>query len=48
MNDDGIINRYITKTEDERTAIAKKYFENVRRITIVASHAANHQTKSKP
>ena len=48
MNDNGIINRYITKAEDERTAIAKKDFENVRRITIDASHASKHQTKAKP
>ena len=48
MNDDGIIDRYITKAEDERTAIAKKDFRNARRIIIDAAHAANHQTKSKP
>ena len=48
MNDDGIIDLYIIKAEDERTAIAKQDFKNTRRITIDAAHAANHQTKSKP
>ena len=48
MNNDGIINLYITKAEDERTAITKQDFKNARRITIDTSHADNHQTKSKP
>ena len=48
MNDDGIINLYITKAEDERTAISKQDFKNARRITIDAAHAANKKIKSKP
>ena len=48
MNDDGIIDLYITKAEDERTSIAKQDFKNVRRITIDAAHSANNQIKSKP
>ena len=47
MNDDGIIDLYITKAEDERTAILKQDFKNSRRITIDAAHAANNQIKSK-
>ena len=48
MNDEGIIDLYITKAKDERTATAKQDFKNARRITIDAFHAANHQAKVKP
>ena len=48
INDDGIIDLYITKSEDERTAIAKQDFKNVRRITINSAHTSNNQIKSKP
>ena len=48
MNDDGIINRYITNAEDKRNVTATQDFRNARRITIDAAHASNHQTKSKP
>ena len=48
MKDEGIIDLYITKAEDERTAIAKQDLKDARRITIDAAHTANHQAKSKP
>ena len=48
MNDNGIIDLYITKAEHERTAIAKQDFNNARRITIDAAHAATSQIKPKP
>ena len=48
IKDEGIINLYITKAEDERTAIAKHDFKDMRRITIDAAHASNHQVKAKP
>ena len=48
MKDEGIIDQYITKAEDERTAIAKQDFKDARRISIDAAHAANHQSKAKP
>ena len=48
INNEVIIDMYITKAEDELTAIEKQDFKNARRITIDASHAANHQTKDKP
>ena len=48
MKDEGIINLYITKAEDERTAIAKQDFKDARRITIDAAHTANHKAKAKP
>ena len=48
INNEGIIDMYITKAEDELTAIEKQDFKNARRITINASHAANHLTKDKP
>ena len=47
MNDDGIIDLYITKAEDELTAIAKQDFKNSRRITIDDAHADHHQAKAK-
>ena len=48
MKNEGIIDLYITKAEDERTAIAKQDLKDARRITIDTSHAANHQAKAKP
>ena len=48
INDDGIIDQYIIKAEDELTSIAKQDFRNARRITINSAHSANHQTKPKP
>ena len=44
MNDNGIIDLYINKAEDERTVMAKNDFCNSRRVTIDAAHAAT----SKP
>ena len=38
---------YISKAEDEHTAIEKQDFKDARHITIDASHAANQQAKSK-
>ena len=48
MKDEGIIDLYITKAEDERTAIEKKDFKDARRITIETAHTAKHQDKAKP
>ena len=48
MNDNGIIDLYITKAKDERTAIKKQSFKNARRVTIDAAHAATNQIKPKP
>ena len=48
MKDEGIINLYITKDEDECTAIAKQDFKDARRVTIDAAHAENCQSKDKP
>ena len=48
IKDEGTINLYITKAEDESTAISKQDLKDARRITIDASHAANHQAKAKP
>ena len=47
MKDEGIIDLYITKAEDEHTAIAKKDRKDARRITIDTSHAAYHQNTAK-
>ena len=47
MNDNGIINFYITKAEEKRAAILKQYFKNARRVTIDAAHAATNQIKPK-
>ena len=47
MNDNGIIDLYIAKAEDERTAIAKQDFNNARRVTIDSAHTATNQIKSK-
>ena len=46
MNDNGIIDFYMYKAEDERTVMAKNDKANKKRITIDAAHAAS--TKSKP
>ena len=48
MKNEGIIDLYITKVEDERTAIAKQDRKDARRITVETSHAAYHQTTAKP
>ena len=48
MNYNGIVNFYITKDEDERNAIVKQDFNNTRRVTINAAHAATNQIKPKP
>ena len=48
MKDEGIVDLYITKAKDERTAIAKQDFKDARRIAIDAAHASNHQAKAKP
>ena len=48
MKDEGIIDLYITKAKDERTAIAKQDLNDARRITIDRAHAASHQAKAKP
>ena len=48
MKNEGIIDLYITKVEDERTAIAKQDRKDARRINIDAVYAANHQAKTKP
>jgi hypothetical protein len=44
MSDDGIIDLYIDKAEDERTIMAKNDSKNVRRVTIDAAHAATTRT----
>ena len=44
MNDNGIINLYINKVEDEHTVMAKHDYKDSRCVTINAAHA----TKSKP
>ena len=48
MKDEGIIDLYITKAEDERTAIVKQDHRDARRITIDTAHAAYHRSRSKP
>ena len=48
MKYEGIIDLYITKAKDERTAVAKQDFKDARCITIDTDNAANHQSKSKP
>ena len=40
MKDEGIIDAYITKAEDEHTAMAKQNCKDARRITIDTAHAA--------
>ena len=46
MKYEGIIDLYITKSEDERTAIEKQDFKDARRITIDAADASHHQSKA--
>ena len=48
MKDEGIIDSYIAKAEDERTEIAKQYCKDARRITIDTAHAAYHRSRAKP
>ena len=48
MKDEGIIDAYITKAEDERTAISKQNCKDARRITIDTAHAAYHQARATP
>ena len=48
IKDEGIINLYITKAENERTAIAKQNFKDAMRITIDTALADSHQSKAKP
>ena len=48
MNENGIINLYINKAEDERTVMAKNNFKNARRFTIDVDHAATRKPKPKP
>ena len=48
MKDEGIIDLYITKAEDERTAIAKQDRKDASLITIYIAHAAYHLSRSKP
>ena len=47
MKDEGIIDLYITKAEDERTAIAKQDRKDARCITIDTAHAAYHQARAQ-
>ena len=48
MKDEGIIDAYITKAEDERTATAKQDYKDARRITIDTAHADYPQARAKP
>ena len=48
MKDERIIDSYITKAEDERTAMAKQDCKDARRITIDTAHAAYHRARAKP
>ena len=48
MKDERIIDSYITKAEDERTAMAKQDCKDVRRISIDTAHAAYHRARAKP
>ena len=47
MNDEGIMDLYITKAKDEHTAIAKQDFNNASHITIDAAHMADNKSKAK-
>ena len=44
MNDNGIIDFYNNKAEDERTVMPKNDTANVRRVTIDAAHSASGRT----
>ena len=48
MKDKGIIDSYITKAEDELTAISKQDRKDARHITIDTSHVAYHRARTKP
>ena len=48
MRDEGIIDLYITKAEDERTVIAKQDRKDARRVAIDTAHAAYHRDRTKP
>ena len=48
MKYEGIIDSYITKAEDERTAMAKQDCKGATRINIDTSHTAYHQSRAKP
>ena len=48
MKDEGVIDLYITKAEDERTTISKQDHKDARRITVDTAHAAYLQTTAKP
>ena len=48
MKDEGIIDSYITKAENERTAMAKQDCKDARRVTIDTAHSDYHQAISKP
>ena len=48
MKDEGIIDLYTTKAEDERTAIEKQDCKYASRITIDTAHTAYHRAKTKP
>ena len=48
MKDEGIIDSYITKAEDEHTAMSKQDCKGARRITIDTAHAAYPQVRYKP
>ena len=48
MKDEGIIDSYITKAEDERTTIAKQDRKYVRRITIYTAHMDYNRATVKP
>ena len=47
MKDEGIIGSYITKAEDERTAIAKQDWTDARRINIDTAHMDYHWATAK-
>ena len=48
MKDEGIIDLYITKAEDECNATAKQDHKDTRRITIDTAHTAYHRATAKP
>ena len=48
MKDEGIVDSYTTKAEDECTAMAKQDCKDTRRITIDISHAAYPWARAKP
>ena len=48
MKDEGIIDSYITKAEDERTAMEKQDCKDARRITIDTPHSSYPRSRAKP